>query len=88
MKATVYINAQTRTNLVEENVEILSITPLPKITKKGQFFQRPYDRYLFGREESAVMLNQYKNGIRSAKVKYSDGTICDNVWVNMKDIIE
>jgi hypothetical protein len=84
MKASVYVSPFNRTDLIDDNVTIVSISPLPKLKKNGELVM--YRKYMSYDDVKFRAL--YKKGIRVASVIYSDGTQCDNVWINIEDIRE
>ena len=89
MKANIYVNPFNQTTLQEKNVEVLSLSPLPRIKKNGEVFKQPYPiSNSMSKYEAGILFNLYKLNVRKGKVKYSDGSIQDNVFINMNDIVE
>ena len=85
MIASVYVNPMKRIGLIDDNVTIVSISPLPKLKKNGEMAQL---RGYMPPPEGYNIRNLYEKGIRVADVIYSDGTPDWRVWINMKDIKE
>lgn len=84
MKASVYVSPFNRTGLIDDNVTIVSISPLPKLKKNGDLVMyRKYMSY-----DDVRFRTLYTKGIRVADVVYNDGTQDSGVWVNIQDIRE
>jgi len=75
MKAKIYTEPFTKQGLIDI-VEILSVVEVPKKLKRGS-----------GNFEIAAYNLFNDHGLKRASVKYSDGTIDDNVFFNPNDII-
>jgi hypothetical protein len=84
MKASVYVSPFNRTDLIDDNVTIVSISPLPRMKKNGELVHFK----LIRDKDEARFRTLYTKGIRVADVVYSDGTQCNNVWINIEDIRE
>jgi len=75
MKVKVYHDPITCKNLMDGNAEILDLYAI----------ERKMNRQATHDEIAAY--NRYKeHGIRTGLVKYSDGSILDNVWFKESDI--
>ena len=86
MKASVYVSPFNRTDLIDDNVTIVSISPLPRMKKNGEMVKMTSRDN--NRKTEVAYRNLYEKGIRVADVVYSDGTQCNNVWINIEDIRE
>lgn len=83
MRAKIYVDVMTKAHPIEEVVDVLEISKIPQKNKRGMYTYRKSNT-----EEDIRILRLFKKGIRVAKVKYADGSIQDNVWVGVNDIIE
>lgn len=89
MKADIYADPIKRRTLLERDVVILEISPKPKIRKDGKLFKTPFQiSWNLTQYEAARLKNLWEQGIRVATIKCGDGSITDNVWVNIRDIKE
>ena len=85
MKASVYVSPFNRTGLIDDNVTVVAISSTPKLKKNGEMVK---SRGYWATQEGARIRTLYAQGIRVADVIYSDGTQCNNVWINIEDIRE